>query len=201
MKFIKRALGTIFFLFVGLVILGTIGGHSDSRNNMAATQKLTDQERAARIAGLDAKVQSIPASELEENLRLYRELQTLDPTNTRYKQKVAYYQDKIDNIRDMARHPERYVKVKDFSWRKEAFGNVMEVDFTIENMLPVNVKDIEIKCTHSAPSGTVIDSNTRTIYEVIGAGKTRVFRNFNMGFIHAQAYRSSCQVVNVTRLN
>jgi hypothetical protein len=199
MKFIKGVLSTIFFLFVGLVILGTIGGQSDSRKSVATTQKLTEQERAARIAGLDAKAQSIPASELEDNLRLYQELQDLDPTNDRYKQKVAYYQDKINKTQDMASHPERYVRLKAFSWRKEAFGNVMEADFTIENMLSVNVKDIEIVCTHSAPSGTVIDSNTRTIYDLIGAGKTRVFRNFNMGFIHSQANRSSCEVVDVTR--
>jgi hypothetical protein len=175
MKFIKSTISTIFFLFVGLVILGAIAGQNGSSKNVAATQKLTEEERAARIAALDAKVQGIPASDLEENLRLYRELQSIDPTNGRYKQKVAFYQEKQDKNRDMERYPERYVKIKNFSWRKEAFGSVMEVDFTIENSLPVSVKDIEIKCTHSAPSGTVIDFNTRTIYEVIGSPKNKSF--------------------------
>src|SRR5437764_358360 len=77
----------------------------------------------------------------------------------------------------------------DFKWSKSGFGNIMEADFTITNPTSYKVKDLEIECVHSAPSGTVIDSNTRTIYEVVEPRSKKVIKNFNMGFIHSQAAR------------
>jgi hypothetical protein len=80
----------------------------------------------------------------------------------------------------------------DFTWG--ARNSIMIANFTITNSSTVTVKDIEIRCTHSGPSGTEIDSNTRTIYEIIPAkGKKRV-REFNMGFIHSQAASSGCAI-------
>lgn len=157
-------------------------------------------ERKSRITQLEAEARKVPASKINENLRIYRQLQSLDPTNERYEQKIAHYSGKKNEVRKMLRHPERYVKVASFSWRKKGFDNVMELDITIENMLPVQVKDIEIKCTHTAPSGTIIDQNKRIIYEIISSGRKRTFRKINMGFIHSQANRSSCSVVRVTRI-
>jgi hypothetical protein len=84
-----------------------------------------------------------------------------------------------------------------FTWSKEGFGNVMQANFTITNKGTRDVKDLEITCTHFAKSGTQIDRNTRTIYDVVKAGKTRTFRNFNMGFIHSQADKSRCEVVDL----
>jgi hypothetical protein len=72
----------------------------------------------------------------------------------------------------------------------------MTAKFIIKNDGDVPVKDLEIKCTHSAASGTVIDSNTRTIYQVFPAHKTRTVRNFNMGFINSQ----SVQVVATLKI-
>ena len=66
----------------------------------------------------------------------------------------------------MRQNPKKFVKITDFSWRKEGFNNIMILDLTVRNELPFSVKDVEITCEHSAPSGTKIDSNTRTIYEV-----------------------------------
>ena len=55
----------------------------------------------------------------------------------------------------------------DYKWNIAGFGNVMEADFNITNDGDRDVKDIEITCTHFAKSNTKIDSNTRTIYEII----------------------------------
>jgi hypothetical protein len=87
-----------------------------------------------------------------------------------------------------------------FEWGKQGFGNVMIANFTITNNSNSDVKDIEVKCTHSADSGTVIDSNDRTIYEIVKAHATKKVNEFNMGFIHSQAARSSCEVVDLTLL-
>jgi hypothetical protein len=83
-----------------------------------------------------------------------------------------------------------------FSWRKEGFDNVMTADFTITNRSTRPVKDVEITCIHHAPSGTEIDRNTRTIYEIIPAkGKKRI-HNFNMGLIHSQVRSSACNIAD-----
>lgn len=87
------------------------------------------------------------------------------------------------------------LEIVDWKWSKEkGFGNVMEATFKIRNKGAVDVKDIEIECVHTAPSGTVIDSNKRTIFEIIKAGETREFKDFNMGFIHSQVKSSSARI-------
>lgn len=82
----------------------------------------------------------------------------------------------------------------DYKWSKSGLGMVMEVDFTFTNRSPYPAKDITVTCTHYAPSGTEIDSNTRTIYEIIPAKGKKTIRNFNMGFIHSQASSTSCKI-------
>jgi hypothetical protein len=86
----------------------------------------------------------------------------------------------------------------DFNWYKEGFWDVMIADFTIKNPTQYRFKDFEIKCTHTAPSGTVIDSNTRTIYEIVEPKSTKVIKRMNMGFIHSQAARSGCEITDLT---
>jgi hypothetical protein len=78
--------------------------------------------------------------------------------------------------------------------RKDEVGSILYESFTIRNDGDAAVKDLKIKCEHEAPSGTVIDSNTRTIYEIVPAHKSRTFPNFNMGFINPQATKSGCLI-------
>jgi len=85
----------------------------------------------------------------------------------------------------------------DFSWAKEGFGNVMEANFTITNNSDHQIKDIEITCTHYAKSGTRIDSNERTIYDVVPAKSKKTIKNFNMGFIHSQTEKTSCVITDL----
>jgi len=88
----------------------------------------------------------------------------------------------------------------DFTWRKDGFGSVMIADFTVHNNGLHDVKDVEVKCIHSAPSGTVIDSNTQTLYDLFKAKSTRQIRDFNMGFIHSQAAITRCEITDLTVL-
>lgn len=82
----------------------------------------------------------------------------------------------------------------DFSWGKEGFGSIMKADFTIQNNSDYDIKDIKILCVHYAKSGTQIDKNERIVYEIISAGSTKSYPNYNMGLIHEQANRSSCLI-------
>jgi hypothetical protein len=93
-----------------------------------------------------------------------------------------------------------YVKLEKFSWSKGGFDNVMIANFSIKNTLPWSIKDITIQCTHSAPSGTTIDQNTRTIFERVEPNKTKRITNFNMGFINSQASRSGCEIIGVVSI-
>lgn len=89
-------------------------------------------------------------------------------------------------------------ELRDFSWSKTAGGSLMKADFTIRNNGATAIKDIEITCDHQGPSGTKIDSNTRTIFEIVPAGKTRTFKSFDMGFIHSQAVSTSCRIKKIS---
>jgi hypothetical protein len=84
-----------------------------------------------------------------------------------------------------------------FTWTKTGFDNVMEANFTVQNNSDYTVKDLEITCRHSASSGTVIDSNVRTIYQVVKPHSKKRFPQFNMGLIHSQAVRSGCAITDL----
>jgi hypothetical protein len=78
----------------------------------------------------------------------------------------------------------------DVKWSKGGFDNVMLADFTILNPSAYAVKDLEVTCTHFANSGTQIDSNTRTIYEVVPAKGKKILRD-------SQATKTSCKVTDL----
>ena len=86
-----------------------------------------------------------------------------------------------------------------YTWSTDEL--TMTANFTIDNPTAHSFKDFEITCNHYAPSGTKIDSNVRTIYEVVQAHSKKSVRNFNMGFINSQAHQSACQITDLVPLN
>ncbi|WP_406858464.1 hypothetical protein ABEG18_12890 [Alsobacter sp. KACC 23698] len=95
---------------------------------------------------------------------------------------------------------DRGVRISQVNWRKEAFGNVMIADFMVRNDNDFAVKDLTIECQHAANSGTIMDRNTRQLYERVSARSYLPVQNFNMGFINTQAVRTDCKVTNFSRL-
>lgn len=85
----------------------------------------------------------------------------------------------------------------DFTWGKTGFDNMMEANFTVINNSQYEIKDIEITCTHYAKSGTRIDSNERTIFDIVPASGKKTFEKFNMGFIHSQAEKTGCAITDL----
>lgn len=86
-----------------------------------------------------------------------------------------------------------------FEWSKDGFGSIMMLDGKITNNGPTAIKDIQIECVSTASSGTKIDKNKGTLYELIEAGKTHKFSRFNMGFLHSQAQGTACSIVKFAR--
>lgn len=84
-----------------------------------------------------------------------------------------------------------------FGYKWSTDGVIMHATFTVDNPTTEAFKDIEIKCVHFAPSGTEIDSNTRTIYESFAPHRKKTIRNFNMGFINSQAQSSACKITDL----
>ena len=90
-------------------------------------------------------------------------------------------------------------KITDFTWHKEPFDTLTRTTFTIHNDADVPVRDIEIKCTHSAPNGSVVDHSTRTFFAIIRPHSTRTFTTFtyfDVGFVQSQT-PSSCEVTDL----
>jgi hypothetical protein len=73
-----------------------------------------------------------------------------------------------------------------FHWHTGGFDNIMIADVVVENHNPFPIKDIEVKCQASGPSGTVITRPGQTIYQRIQPKGSASFENVNMGFISSQ---------------
>jgi hypothetical protein len=174
---------------------------------VAERQAREAEARRTEISELLKGLAVTPSLNLDALNRGYQRLNYLDPTNQEYKNKLDAVSKQMEAReqknrleRDQADSPERYMKIENFSWSKGGFDTVMIANFSIRNTLPWSVKDVKIRCKHSAPSGTVIEENTQTIYEVVGAHQIKPLTNISMGFIHSQASRSGCEVIGVASL-
>ena len=85
------------------------------------------------------------------------------------------------------------VSIKSMNWHQSY--SVMTATFVFENKSEYDVRDVKVRCLHLGPSGTMIDSSERRIYEIVPAGGQKTVRSFNMGFIRNQATTTSCSIV------
>jgi hypothetical protein len=85
-------------------------------------------------------------------------------------------------------------------WYKAGFDSIMKATFQIYNHNEFAVKDITVRCTYFANSGTQIDSNTKTIYEVVPAKSAKSISDFSMGFINSQVASASCKAISVKKV-
>ena len=90
-------------------------------------------------------------------------------------------------------------RVNAFSWQKAGFGAIMIARFTIHNDNPMPLKDIEVTCSSSGPSGSVIDTNSRTVYDIVNQKSFLQIDDLNMGFVRTEAVDSKCRVTGFSR--
>ncbi len=81
-----------------------------------------------------------------------------------------------------------------YEWYTTGFGNIMEINLSINNQSNYDIKDIEIACNLYGKSGTLIDTTNAVIYEVIKRKSKKRIEEFNMGFIHKQASNAGCEI-------
>lgn len=75
-------------------------------------------------------------------------------------------------------------------------SGIMTSKFIIKNNSEYMIKDIKVKCQNFSKSHTELDTNTRTIYEILYSREAKEIRNFNMGFVHSQREYSECKIID-----
>jgi hypothetical protein len=84
-------------------------------------------------------------------------------------------------------------------WRKGGFGSVAVANFTVTNYNPFAIKDVRVRCTFYSKSGTELNRDNVTLYEVFGASKTKKIRDLSVSFINQQAATGSCKPTDFAR--
>jgi hypothetical protein len=154
-----------------------------------------EKDNATQIASLKKEAGKIPATDIDANLRIYRQLSQLAPGNGDIVNKKAIYEGKARRRTRFRDNPEEALEIGDFAWSKGGFGSIMLIDrMTVKNEAPFAIKDFVVKCTHQGPSGTDMDSNTRRVYDIVPANGTKTVREINMGFIHSQVATTNCEI-------
>lgn len=80
-------------------------------------------------------------------------------------------------------------------WTKGGFGNIALVHVTLKNAGKQAVKDVDLRCHFYGPSGTEISNSIVTVFETIGAGKSKRSKELNLGFIDSQVQTAGCEIV------
>jgi hypothetical protein len=90
-------------------------------------------------------------------------------------------------------------RIRAFSWEKDGFGSIMMARFILHNDNPMPLKDIEVTCSSSGPSGSIIDTNSRTVFDVVRQKSFLEVDKINMGFIRSEAVETKCRVTNFSK--
>lgn len=89
----------------------------------------------------------------------------------------------------------QHVTLEDFEWHLGGFDTVLMLNSVrVKNGTDIPLKDFEIVCQTYAPSGTRLSKISHTLYDAVGANKTRTFRNVSIGFVNSQSKRVTCTV-------
>lgn len=84
------------------------------------------------------------------------------------------------------RSPEEALELTVTRGTKTGFETILEINGTIKNAAPFDIKDAEIECLLKGPSGTEVGRVRETLYEIIPANGTKAFRELSMGFMGSQ---------------
>jgi Tfp pilus assembly protein PilE len=130
--------------------------------------------REVSIWRLEEKVRPIPASHVAENLRLYRQLLDLDPDNQRYKQKVAHYTAKNEELK--REEQKKRCDLELLSWRWSAGYSFVTAEGQVKNVTNRNLTNVQALVTWYDGGGNMITSDSALIeYNPILPGQTSPF--------------------------
>lgn len=163
---------------------------------VAPENKKSFVERA--INAEKVKLSAAALSDHEARKASFTRLLALDPSNDSYR--INMLNEGAAQVRaKRAAHMTTLdygegVLLTNFSWSKGGFNTILVANFTLKNLNDLQVRDMEVVCEVMAPSGTTVSRPRTTVYEIIPAGKSKVFKEISVGLIHSQASGASCDV-------
>lgn len=141
--------------------------------------------KKAKTQVLDKKVKKLPASDIEGNLDIYRELLRYNPDNQRYKNKVEHYQKKWDK-HEKEEAERRYkasckLELLGHGWHEEYSYAVYEGQ--VKNISNSKMEHVQAVVTWYDNNGNMITSRSALIeYDPLMPGQTspfKVIKSFN----------------------
>jgi hypothetical protein len=90
--------------------------------------------------------------------------------------------------------PAAGLTLQNITWHLGGFDVVAIATFTVKSTNDFPTRDIEFSCTSHGASGTALSGVTHTVYDVVPAKGTKVFREVNLGFMSSQSATLSCRI-------
>ena len=145
-------------------------------------QKYKDVEKYNKIIrkqSLTQKVEKLPASDIQENLKIYRELFALEPNNSTYQKKVNYYQRKWKKYLKQKQENEYrascQLEVITPHWYKEYGYAIYEGQ--VKNISHSKLDNVQAVATWYDKNGSMITSSNALIeYNPILPGQISPFK-------------------------
>lgn len=81
-------------------------------------------------------------------------------------------------------------------YRREVGRNLLLMNATIRNKSARAVKDVVIKCWFHGPSGTVIGSARKVIYQAVAPSDAFVASDLALGYVDPQVDHVSCGITD-----
>ena len=159
--------------------------------------------RQLRIEALLVTVKGIPASRLEDNIRIYKKLLGLDPENQTYKEKVESYEAKKGELdRDRLLDFSGHLEIVDKNWKLTGLNVVAEWTVTVKNKSSyATYKDIHFETVYYAESGTKVDESIFGHTEYIEIPPNTSKQITFSELVHSQAKRADVSIDNAVRVN
>jgi hypothetical protein len=126
--------------------------------NKVEHQNVKNIEKKSEIVELEKRAKSIPASRIADNLVIYKQLLALEPSNPKYKNKVAFYTKKIEANKRKKKKRKQFVMIN-------KTGSVPVLSFPIDGAIVGSIpagKKVQIFEKQSFKSGMT----TQTWYRV-----------------------------------
>jgi hypothetical protein len=88
-----------------------------------------------------------------------------------------------------------------FEWGKVALGGLLTANFWFRNNTEHEIKDMVIQCDGLNSGGTKIDSNTRTIHQIVKPNTTKSVTGVSMGLLSSRVTEETCTLKSWRRVS
>lgn len=187
----------------GKIIFGLVALIWMSVPFMGSNEAKTIKQESAIVDTAKAMVQNsgpLYASK-EDSIKAYNEAvkSIQNSKNVANEQEESKEKDRIAT--EQVEHPEKYISFVNYNVYKGGFGNVAMLDCKLKNESDWNYKDIVIRVTFLAESGTEVGKAQEKLLINLNSKSTKKVRDFNLGFVSQQFSKFNIEVVSASIAN